>query len=102
MSDTFRTPSGEVYDEAELERGRTCGRCGSFIEVRADLPPKPEDMDYADLRVSDYAGTESRVMGDGLSADLCPDCRYELGLWFRNPDENESYRPADDDENEEE
>ena len=98
MSDTFRTPEGEVYDEGELERGRTCGRCGSFIEVRADLPPKPEDMDYADLRVSDYAGTESRVMGDGLSADLCPDCRDDLREWFENTGYVAADEPADEED----
>jgi hypothetical protein len=98
MGDTYRTPEGEVYDEDDLERGRTCGRCGTFIEVRADLPPKPEDMDYADLRVADYAGTESRVMGDGLSADLCPECREELERWF----ENTGYVVEETDEEDEE
>jgi len=82
MSEQVRTPEGEVYDAAELERGKGCVRCSSFVEVRAELPPKPDTADYSDLSVKDYAGTQNRVIGDSFSGVLCPECREAFEEWL--------------------
>jgi len=83
MSKKFRTPEGEVYDAGELERGKACLRCSAFVEVRSDLPPKPDTADYSDVSVKDYAGTQNRVIGNGLNFTLCPECREAFEAWIQ-------------------
>jgi len=80
MSDAYRTPSGEVYEDETLDSGRTCGRCGTFVPGPTDLRAIPENMDYATLVVKDYeADEEERIF---LDADLCPECRDALERWY--------------------
>ena len=87
MSKKFRTPEGEVYDAGELERGKTCLRCNAFVEVRSDLPPKPDTADYSDVSIKDYAGTQNRVIGNGLNFTLCPECREAFEAWVQGDTE---------------
>lgn len=88
MTELVRTPDGDVVDPSDLERGRECYRCNAFVPVRKQLPPKPEEIDYAEFRVEDYAGTSrgtasKRAMGKATGV-LCPSCRDDLSE-FLNP-----------------
>jgi len=77
-----RLPNGDVVDRSELQTGKGCIRCDAFISVRSDLPVKPNSADFSELNVTDFAGTDHRIIGDKVSGDLCPDCRDDLTEWL--------------------
>lgn len=85
--DAYRLPNGRIVTTDDLERGKECFRCGSFISVRSELPPKPDEADYSNVKVTDYAGTENRVIGDPLNVALCGDCRDGLDEFLSGDDE---------------
>lgn len=76
-----RTPDGDVYEESELESGEQCSRCGDFVPIRSDLPPKPENPDWWDLQLKGYAGTDNHVLED-KKAVLCEHCREEFSAFM--------------------
>lgn len=81
---TVRTPDGKVYDDGELERGKTCIRCGEFVKVRSqdELPAKKATADRYKVVVKGYAARNPdhhapRPFED-ISGVFCSSCREEL------------------------
>jgi hypothetical protein len=80
--DVYRLPDGCVVSLSDLERGKGCSRCAAFVPVRRDLPPEPDEADYTRFGMTDYAGTDNRVIGGSVSGFLCPDCRNDFYKWL--------------------
>lgn len=83
MRDTFRTPDGETYKPEDLEKGLTCSRCGEFVKIRSDLPPKVKHADYVRLTIKKIAGTDTFIFDD-RNVNLCLKCSGKLRTWLEN------------------